>query len=111
MHLQDCKWMHSVHQHNSHSYKAALKLFPSFLYNLQLFSKLSKDIQEHKNLIGKYITELSNLLGVPVTQLVKRWPANLVVTGSSPAGGEGFFNRKQKSIAHNFHYHPPIVLL
>ena len=38
----------------------------------------------------------------PVAQWLNRWPADLVVPGSSHAWGGDLFNRKRGSIAHSF---------
>ena len=40
-------------------------------------------------------------LGAPVAQWFKHWPTDLAVVSSSPALGEGLFNRKRGSIAHS----------
>ena len=49
----------------------------------------------------------------PVAQWVKPWPADLVVVGSSPAGGGDLFNCNRGSIAHSLSisstHHPDLT--
>ena len=51
--------------------------------------------------------------GVPEAQWVKPWPADLVVVGSSPAGGRDLFNGNRGSIAHSLSllstHHPDLT--
>ena len=48
--------------------------------------------------------------GAWVAQWAKRWPADLAVSGSSPAGGENLLSCKRLSLHKVFRYHPLIVL-
>ena len=48
--------------------------------------------------------------GARVSQWAERWPADLAVSGSSPAGGENRLNCKRLSLHKVFRYHPLIVL-
>ena len=45
----------------------------------------------------------------PIARLVKRWPTDVAVLGSSPALADDYFNRKRGSIARSFLLLPPIV--
>ena len=54
---------------------------------------------------------VSNHRGAPVAQWVKRWPTELAVVSSSPAGGEILSTVNGVLLHTAFHYQPLIVLI